>query len=160
MDISQVLCPNQACRAREQVGQGNIVLHKRLASLTRKSRHAARVQTLQAGIYLLGYTYNFCLIHWELSKENRCSSPCTPAKMAGSTDHLRSLRELLGYRIAPTPWCGAPRFGRSFPHPGLGSVVELGGGHLHGPLDLIGVSKALTGKPHHGGRGATNPPAD
>lgn len=37
----------------------------------------------------------------------------------------------------------APRFRRSLPHPGLGSVVALSGRHLHGLLDFIGIGKAL-----------------
>jgi transposase-like protein/IS1 family transposase len=48
----------------------NGTFRARLAVLTRKSRHAAsRWQTLQMGMYLIGYTYNFCLVHQELSKE-------------------------------------------------------------------------------------------
>ena len=49
----------------------NGTIRERLANLTRKSRHAAaRVQTIQAGMYLVGCTYNFCFAHHELSRSN------------------------------------------------------------------------------------------
>ncbi len=39
----------------------NGTIRQRLASLTRKCRHAARrLEALEAGMYLLGCTYNFC----------------------------------------------------------------------------------------------------
>lgn len=48
----------------------NGTFRERLASLTRKSRHAAsRLHALQTGMYLIGSTYNFCIVHQELSKE-------------------------------------------------------------------------------------------
>lgn len=40
----------------------------------------------------------------------------------------------------------AAPLGRPSPDPGLGSVVELFGGHLHRSLDLTGIGKALTGE--------------
>ena len=47
----------------------NGTIRERLASLTRKSRHAAsRLQALHTGMYLIGCTYNFCWTHQELSK--------------------------------------------------------------------------------------------
>src|SRR5258708_29374866 len=47
----------------------NATFRERLASLTRKSRHAAaRLQALHTGMYLIGCTYNFCVVHQELSK--------------------------------------------------------------------------------------------
>src|SRR2546421_2794713 len=49
----------------------NGTIRERLASLTRKCRHAAaRLQALHTGMYLIGCTYNFCLAHHELSKAN------------------------------------------------------------------------------------------
>lgn len=91
----------------------NGTFRERLANLTRKSRHAAaRLQTLQAGMYLLGCTYNFCLAHQELSKEKHIGSPCTPAMAAGLTDHLWSFWEMLSYRVAPAPWVEPKRRGR------------------------------------------------
>jgi IS1 family transposase len=80
----------------------NGTFRQRLASLTRKSRHAARrLQTLEKGMYLIGCTYNFCFPHHELSKTKHVGFPCTPAMAAGLTDHVWSICELLSYRIAP-----------------------------------------------------------
>ena len=46
----------------------NATMRERLASLTRKCRHAAqRLETLETGMYLIGSTYNFCWSHHELS---------------------------------------------------------------------------------------------
>ncbi len=92
----------------------NGTFRERLASLTRKSRHAAhRLQALETGMYLIGCTYNFCFAHHELSKAQHIGSPCTPAMAAGLTDHLWSIFELLSYRIAPLPWGEPKRRGRS-----------------------------------------------
>jgi transposase-like protein/IS1 family transposase len=44
----------------------NATFRERLASLTRKSRHAAsRLQALHTGMYLIGCTSNFCIVHQE-----------------------------------------------------------------------------------------------
>jgi IS1 family transposase len=91
----------------------NGTFRERLASLTRKSRHAARrLFALETGMYLIGCSYNFCFPHHELSKTNRFGSPCTPAMAAGLTDHVWSICELLSYRRAPLPWVGPKRRGR------------------------------------------------
>src|SRR5258708_9329289 len=46
----------------------NATFRERLASLTRRCRHAARkVSRLEAGMWLVGCTYNFCLPHHEFS---------------------------------------------------------------------------------------------
>src|SRR6266699_4092912 len=82
----------------------NGTFRERLASLTRKSRHAAsRLQALHTGMYLIGCTYNFCLAHQELSKEKHWGKACTPAMASGLTDHVWSLGELLCYKVAPSP---------------------------------------------------------
>jgi IS1 family transposase len=91
----------------------NATFRQRLASLTRRSRHAARtLKTLETGMYLIGCTYNFCFVHHELSKAEHVGSPCTPAMAAGLTDHLWSICELLSYRIAPSPWVAPTKRGR------------------------------------------------
>lgn len=108
-----------------QVSQGGTVLNtafierlnatfrQRLASLTRRTRHAARrLKALETGMYLIGCTYNFCFAHHELSKPEHVGSPCTPAMAAGLTDHVWSIRELLSYRIAPLPWVAPAKRGR------------------------------------------------
>jgi hypothetical protein len=83
----------------------NGTFRERLASLTRKCRHAAaRVETLGRGMYLIGCTYNFCFPHHELSKSTHFGYQCTPAMAAGLTDHVWSVRELLMYKITPAPW--------------------------------------------------------
>jgi len=83
----------------------NATFRQRLASLTRRSRHAAhRIFALETGMYLIGCTYNFCFPHHELSKTKHVGSPCTPAMAAGLTDHVWSICELLSYHISPLPW--------------------------------------------------------
>ena len=47
----------------------NGTFRERLASMTRKSRHAARrLKALEMGMYLIGCSYNFCFAHHELSR--------------------------------------------------------------------------------------------
>lgn len=83
----------------------NGTMRERLASLTRKCRHAAhRLETIEAGMYLIGCTYHFCLAHHELSTSKQCGYPCTPAMAAGLTAHIWSVSELLHYKVAPAPW--------------------------------------------------------
>jgi transposase-like protein len=58
----------------------NGTFRERLASLTRRGRHAAsRLQALHTGMYLIGCTYNFCCVHHELSKAKHWGMACTPA---------------------------------------------------------------------------------
>ncbi len=91
----------------------NGTMRERLAALTRKCRHAAcRLAGLEAGMYLIGSTYNFCWPHQELSKPTHLGCPTTPAMAAGLTDHVWSMWELLSYRIAPAPWIAPKRRGR------------------------------------------------
>ncbi|HEU5383134.1 MAG TPA: hypothetical protein VFV38_47645 [Ktedonobacteraceae bacterium] len=90
----------------------NGTFRERLASLTRKSRHAAsRVQALRTGMDLLGCMYNFCLVHHELSKTTHWGKACTPAMASGLTDHAWTFGELLCYKVAPTPWVQPKRRG-------------------------------------------------
>src|SRR5438874_11821071 len=64
-------------------------MRERLATLTRQCRHAAqRLEVLEAGMYLMGCTYNFCFAHHELSKPKHFGYACTPAMAAGLTDHI------------------------------------------------------------------------
>ncbi len=91
----------------------NGTIRERLASLTRKSRHAAsRLQALHSGMYLIGCTYNFCWAHQELSKAKHWGRACTPAMASGLTDHVWSVCELLCYKVAPSPWIIPQRRGR------------------------------------------------
>jgi len=91
----------------------NGTFRQRLACLTRKYRHASRrLQALERGMYLIGCTYNFCVVHHELSKTSHLGSACTPAMAAGLSDHIWSVCELLSYRIAPPPWIEPKKRGR------------------------------------------------
>src|SRR5437763_17215788 len=79
-------------------------MRERLASLTRKCRHAAqRLETLETGMYLIGSTYNWCWPHHELSNRKHFGYGCTPAMAAGLTDHIWSVSELLSFKMAPAP---------------------------------------------------------
>ena len=98
----------------------NGTMRERLASLTRKCRHAARRLTaLESGMWLLGCTYNFCWPHHELSRREakaqgqRGEVLLTPAMASGLTDHVWRISELLNYRVAPSPWIEPKRRGRS-----------------------------------------------
>jgi IS1 family transposase len=97
----------------------NGTMRERLASLTRRCRHAARrVAALEAGMWLVGCTYNFCWPHHELSRRQaralgrKGEVLISPAMAAGLTDHLWSVREVLTFRIAPPPWVTPKRRGR------------------------------------------------
>ncbi len=73
----------------------NGTMRERLASLTRKCRHAAhRLETIAAGMYLIGCLYNFCFPHHELSKSKHLGYPGTPAMAAGLTDHIWTISEV------------------------------------------------------------------
>src|SRR5437868_2543698 len=94
-------------------------MRQRLASLTRKCRHAARrLAALESGMWLLGCTYNLCWPHHELSRRAakaqgvRGEVLLTPAMASGLTDHVWSVKELLSYRVAPLPWVEPKRRGR------------------------------------------------
>ena len=98
----------------------NGTMRQRLASLTRKCRHAAhRLERLETGRYLIGCTSNFCIPHQQLSHSSHFGRPCTPAMAAGLTDHLWSVSELLSYKSTPAPWIEPKRRGRPRKHPGL-----------------------------------------
>lgn len=95
----------------------NGTVRERLATLTRKCRHAAhRLQALETGMYLIGCTYNFCCIHHELSKREEGAAQRvlgqTPAMASGLTDHLWRLSDLLRYQVAPAPWVEPKQRGR------------------------------------------------
>ena len=97
----------------------NGTMRQRLASLTRKCRHAARrLAALESGMWLLGCTYNLCWPHHELSRraaqvqDVRGDVLLTPAMASGLTDHIWSVQELLSYRVAPLPWVAPKRRGR------------------------------------------------
>lgn len=86
----------------------NGTFRERLASFTRKCRHAAsKMETVHTGMYLIGCTYNFCFAHHELSKSQKKGGfgrPCTPAMASGLTSHIWSMKELLTYKVPPPPF--------------------------------------------------------
>jgi transposase-like protein/IS1 family transposase len=97
----------------------NATFRERLASLTRRCRHAARkISRLEAGMWLVGCTYNFCWPHHELSRRTARAQDCrgevliTPAMASGLTDHVWSVRGLLTLRIPPPAWVAPKRRGR------------------------------------------------
>ena len=118
----------QAMRLLQRSGGGHVLntsyierfngtVRERLATLTRKCRHAAqRLQALETGMYLIGSTYNFCCFHQALNKrvagEVHTLLRQTPAMARGLTDHLWSISELLRYKVAPAPWVEPKRRGR------------------------------------------------
>jgi hypothetical protein len=80
----------------------NGTFRERLASLTRKCRHAnRRLSAFEWGMYLIGCTYNLCWPHQELSKNKHLGFPSTPAMAAGLTNHAWSISEVLTYKITP-----------------------------------------------------------
>ena len=94
----------------------NATMRERLASLTRKCRHASqRLEAFQWGMYLIGCTYNFCWPHQELSKKEHAGYPCTPAMASGLTAHTWSLQELLTYKVPPQILFKAREAERQYP---------------------------------------------
>lgn len=84
---------------------------ERLASLTRRCRHAARtVSRLEAGMWLVGWTSTCCWPHHEVSRRAaraqacRGAVPITPAMASGLTNPVWSVRELLTVRVPPPAW--------------------------------------------------------
>lgn len=95
----------------------NATFRARLAALVRRSRALARqVETLRAGMYLVGTVYNFCTAHKSLRQEQpqgrRKWQPRTPAMAAGITNHAWTVEQLLTYRVPPTPYVPPRRRGR------------------------------------------------
>jgi hypothetical protein len=74
----------------------NATFRERLAPLARQSRAGAHKHcTLEAGMWLVGTTYNLVWSHRSLA-EGR-----TPAMAAGLTDHRWSMEEVLAYPVPP-----------------------------------------------------------
>ena len=97
----------------------NATFRQRLACLVRRGRALARqVETLHAGMYLLGCVYNFCTHHHSLRlplwiTERRLHwVQRTPAMAAGLTDHLWSIEELLLFKPPISPFVSPKPRGR------------------------------------------------
>lgn len=89
----------------------NATLRARLAPLVRRPRAAVqRAATLEAGLWLVGASYNFCWPQRSLRRRRGRGEPPgrrwmerTPAQAAGLTDHRWSLHELLTFPVPPPP---------------------------------------------------------
>jgi len=89
----------------------NATFRARLAPLTRRTRAAAReLPTLEAGMWLVGTTYNLCSPQRSLRSRRGGGDPPggkwlerTPAEMAGLTDRRWSVAELLAFPVPPPP---------------------------------------------------------
>src|SRR5205085_6622460 len=85
----------------------NATFRSRLASLARRTRRLARKEaTLQAGMFLVGTTYNFCTFHASLSHETGEGTDerrklRTPAMAAGLTDHRWTPLDLFSFCLPP-----------------------------------------------------------
>ena len=94
----------------------NATFRARLHGLVRRGRALYQKEpTLQAGMYLVGTSYNFCSFHDSLRQqqpEGRKGKERTPAMAAGITDHRWSSEELLTYKVAPPPYVAPKRRGR------------------------------------------------
>ncbi len=110
-----LLCSEQINTA--YIERLNATFRARLSALVRRGRGLARrVDTLHAGMYLLGVVYNLCTFHKSLRheqpEEGRKWLKRTPAMAAGLTDHGWSVQELMAYRVPPPPYVPARRRGR------------------------------------------------
>jgi hypothetical protein len=83
----------------------NATFRQRISCLARRTRTLARTtHTVEAAMFLLGCTYNFCSVHASLSQT-------TPAMAAHLTDHIWSIHELLHFK-PPTIYQPSKRRGR------------------------------------------------
>jgi hypothetical protein len=72
-------------------------MRERLAALTRQGRHARqRLEAVQWGMDLLGWTSKLCWVHQHLGRP--------PAMAAGLADHAWSSKEVLCSKVAPAPF--------------------------------------------------------
>lgn len=107
----------------------NATMRSALAPLVRRGRALAhKVETLTAGMYLVGCAYNFCWEHTSLRRAapagtGRKWAERTPAMAAGLTDHRWSLRELLSYQVPLPAWAPSKRRGRPSKEPRLSTLA-------------------------------------
>jgi transposase-like protein len=97
----------------------NATFRQRLACLVRRGRALARqVETLEAGMFLVGCVYNFCTHHHSLrlklwiTERHLHWVPRTPAVAAQLTDHCWSVKELLMFKLPISPFLPPKRRGR------------------------------------------------
>jgi transposase-like protein len=96
----------------------NATFRGALACLVRRGRAIAHTETLlNAGMWLVGVSYNFCWYHDTLRQPAPVGARLkwderTPAMAAGLTDHRWTVRELLAYQVPLPPWVPPKRLGR------------------------------------------------
>jgi transposase-like protein len=96
----------------------NATFRSALAPLVRRGRAIAhKVDTLTAGMYLVGCAYNFCWAHGSLrvlapAEAGRKWQERTPAMAAGLADHSWTMHELLHYQVPLPAWVPPQRRGR------------------------------------------------
>ena len=98
----------------------NATFRARWAELVRRGRRLLQqTATLRVGVYLVGTVYNFCTYHESLrvplyvGRAGRTHWVSrTPAMVAGITDHLWSVVELLSDPVPPAPWTPPKHRGR------------------------------------------------
>jgi len=94
----------------------NLSLRQHVAAIGRRAITLCKGENgLRQQLALYQTSYNFCLPHASLrlpllqpEPTNGTGStkqwrPCTPAMVAGLTDHVWTLREVLPYRVPPWP---------------------------------------------------------
>jgi transposase-like protein len=97
----------------------NATFRQRLDSLTRRTRTLARTpETLTAGMWVLGFVYNFCDFHhslrlklWLGERSYRWIQR-TPALAAGLTDHRWTLAEMMYFKVPLPRWQPVLKRGR------------------------------------------------
>lgn len=97
----------------------NASFRQRSACLARRTRHLVReIDTLTAGMYIVGCFYNFCDQHQSLRKplwiteRRKHWVQRTPAMAAGITDHCWTPTEIFAFKVPPPPWTPPPKPGR------------------------------------------------
>lgn len=96
----------------------NATFRSHLAPLVRRGRAIAHtLATLEAGMWLVGVSYNLCWAHDSLrvpapARSGRAWLERTPAMAAGLTDHPWTLRDVLQYRVPLPAWVAPKRRGR------------------------------------------------
>jgi transposase-like protein len=94
----------------------NATFRAALAPLTRRGRRLAHgTALLTSGMWLVGTAYNFCWTHDSLRLRaigGRKWQERTPAMVAGLTDHVWTMEEVLRYRVLPVEVAPPPRCAR------------------------------------------------
>jgi transposase-like protein len=97
--ISRVIGTQRSMRAlinTAYIERLNATFRQRLAPLVRRTRAGVHKHcTLEAGMWLVGTTYNLVFRHRSLGEG------CTPAMAAGITEHRWSMEELLTFPVPP-----------------------------------------------------------